>query len=86
MKVALDVPVLPSVTVTSLIERPAVASSSVIVPTPWPSAIVALTGAAQVDEERLVDLVEQVAAAPATVMVCVVWPGAKVTGVAGTAV
>ena len=37
----------------------AAASSSVIVPTPWPSAMVALVGAAQVDEERLVGLVEQ---------------------------
>ena len=32
-----------------------------MVPTPWPSAMVAFTGAGQVDEERLVDLVEQVA-------------------------
>ena len=61
VNVAATVPALPSVTVTSLIESAGGGSSSVIVPTPWPSAIVALTGAAQVDEERLVRLVEQVA-------------------------
>ena len=44
MKLALTVPVLPSVTVTSLIDERGMASSSVIVPTPWPSAIVALVG------------------------------------------
>ena len=32
-----------------------------MVPTPWPSAMRGVDGAAQVDEERLVDLVEQVA-------------------------
>ena len=61
VKVALVVPALPSVTVTSLIEMVGGASSSVMVPTPWPSAIVALVGLRQVDEEGLVDLVEQVA-------------------------
>ena len=42
-------PVLPSVTVTSLIESDGVASSSVIVPTPGPSAIVALVGFDEVE-------------------------------------
>ena len=50
MKVAARVPVLPSVTVTSLMLMRG--SSSRMVPTPWPSAMVALVGAAQVDEER----------------------------------
>ena len=44
VKVAVTVPVLPSVTVTSLIESVGSGSSSVMVPTPWPSAIVALIG------------------------------------------
>ena len=44
VKFAFTVPVLPSVTVTSLTDRAGGASSSVIVPTPCPSPIVALTG------------------------------------------
>ena len=44
MKVAVTVPVFPSVTVLLPIETVGTGSSSVIVPTPVPSAIVALTG------------------------------------------
>ena len=44
VKVAVVVPALPSVTVTSLTDRVGAASSSVIVPRPEPSAIVAFPG------------------------------------------
>ena len=44
VKLAFTVPLLPSVTVTSLIESAGGGSSSVIVPRPCPSSIVALTG------------------------------------------
>ena len=44
MNVAVVVPALPSVTVTSFTERVGAASSSVIVPRPEPSAIVAFPG------------------------------------------
>ena len=45
VKVAVVVPLLPSATVTSLIERPGTGLSSfTIVPTPWPSSIVAKRG------------------------------------------
>ena len=44
VKVALTVPLSPSVTVTLLTESVGWASSSVIVPTPIPSAIVTLDG------------------------------------------
>ncbi len=44
MNVAVVVPALPSATETSSIERVGAASSSVIVPAPEPSAIVALAG------------------------------------------
>ena len=47
-------PNLPSFFVTSLMLIRG--SSSTMVPTPWPSAMVALVGAAQVDEEGLVRL------------------------------
>ena len=54
-------PALPSVTVTSLMRQGRRVSSSVIVPTPWPSAIVRVDRTGEVDEERLVELVERVA-------------------------
>ena len=44
VNVAVVVPALPSVTVTSSIDRVGDASSSVMVPVPEPSAIVALPG------------------------------------------
>ena len=50
MKFALTVPLLPSVTVTSLTERLGRLSSSMIVPTPLPSAMVALTGSVRLRE------------------------------------
>ena len=77
MKAALTVPALPSVTVTSLIESVGGGSSSVIVPTPWASAIVALAGLVRLT--RNVSLVSS-SRSPLTetVIVCVVWPGAKV--------
>jgi hypothetical protein len=43
VKAAFVVPELPSVTVTSLIESAGSGSSSVIVPTPWLSVMVAFT-------------------------------------------
>ena len=61
------VPVLPSVTVTSLMLMRG--SSSRMVPTPWPSAMIALVGAAQVDEERLVRLRPRRSPLTSTVMV-----------------
>ena len=61
VNVAVVVPALPSVTVTSSTDRVGGASSSVIVPSPEPSAIVALDGLLSVDGERLVGLVERVA-------------------------
>ena len=44
VNVAFVVPESPSITVASFTERAGGASSSVIVPTPWPSAIVAFAG------------------------------------------
>jgi hypothetical protein len=44
MKLALLFPVLPSMIATSLIESDGGGSSSMIIPVPLPSAIVALTG------------------------------------------
>ena len=44
VKTAVVVPVLPSVTVTLLIDRVSTPSSFTIVPRPWPSRIVALPG------------------------------------------
>ena len=61
MKVALTVPVLPSVTVTSLMLSEGAGSSSRMVPRPWPSAMVALTGRCEVDQEGLVGFVQRVA-------------------------
>ena len=61
VKVAVVVPALPSVTVTSSIDRVGGASSSVMVPAPEPSAIVALAGLVRLTDEGLVGLVDQVA-------------------------
>ena len=76
MKVALTVPALPSVTVTSSIESVGSGSSSVIVPTPWPSAIVAFVGF-----ERLTKNVSFASSSrsplTSTVTVFVVWPGGE---------
>src|SRR5262249_60777609 len=57
VKVAVTTPALPSVTVTSLIERLGrveAASSFVIVPRPWPSPIVAFTGDERLTKKELV--------------------------------
>ena len=85
MKIALTVPALPSVTVTSLIEMVGAASSSVIVPMPWPSRMVALVGLVRFTKK--VSLISS-SRSPWTwtVKVCVVTPGLKVTTVAATAV
>ena len=56
MKPSVVVPALPSATATSSIESVGAASSLVIVPVPWPSRIVALVGAREVDDEGLVGL------------------------------
>ena len=60
LKVAATVPLFPSATVTLSTESEGSGSSSVIVPTPWPSAIVAFERRSG-QEEGLVRLVEQVA-------------------------
>ena len=44
VKTASTVPILPSTTVTSLTESDGMPSSSVIVPAPWLSVMLALTG------------------------------------------
>ena len=70
VKTALTVPLLPSVTDTSLMEMVGGgASSSTMVPWPCASAIVALVGLREVDEERLVPLGERCPRWTATVMV-----------------
>ena len=78
MKVAVAVPLLPSTTATSLIERPGWASSFVIVPTACASPIVPLTAF-----ERLTLKVSltsfSVSPLTSTVTWRVVWPAAKVT-------
>ena len=78
VKFAFTVPELPSVTVTSSIERDGSPSSSRIVPMPWPSAIVAFVG-----PERLTKYVSLLSFSRSpltrTVTVLVVWPAAKVT-------
>ena len=61
VKAATFVPLLPSLSVTSAIAIVGSASSSVIVAEPCASAIVALAGRRQVDDEGLIDLVEDVA-------------------------
>ena len=77
VKVALTVPELPSVTVTSLIE-----SAGVVVVSDGAQALPVgdrrVRRVREVDEERLVRLVEQVAV-DRTVTVFVVWPGVKVS-------
>ena len=85
MNVAATVPALPSVTVTSLIESAGGGSSSVIVPTPWPSAIVAFDGARQVDEERLVRSRRARSPLTGTVNVWRRLAGGEGDGVAGSA-
>jgi len=50
VKLALTVPELPSVTVTSLIDRIGRPSSSMIVPIPCESAMVAFVGAERLSE------------------------------------
>ena len=79
MNVALVVPALPSVTVTSLIES----VGGVVVVDDRPDALGVgdgrVRGAAEVHEERLVRLDRGVAVRPATVTLCVVAPGGKVS-------
>ncbi len=60
VKVALTVPELPSVTVTSSIESEGSGSSSVIVPRPKSSAIVAFEAPREADREALVYLITRV--------------------------
>jgi hypothetical protein len=76
--VATVVPVSPSITLTSLIVSVDGGSSSVIVPMPCPSAIVAFDGF-----ERLTKKVSlassSVSPLTRTVTVSVVWPAAKVS-------
>ena len=76
MYVALTVPELPSVTVTSPTEIVGGASSSVIVPRPSPSAIVALTGSARF-AVKVSSISSSVSPIVCTVSVRVVIPGLK---------
>ena len=69
VNVAVVVPALPSTTETSFTERVDGASSSVIVPTPEPSEIVALPG---LDRVRLKDSLTSSRTSPFTVMAIVV--------------
>ncbi len=83
VKLAAVVPLFPSSTETSLIVIET-GSSSVIVPTPWASAIVALAGLVRLTLK--VSLFSfRVSPLTVTATVLVVWPGAKVSTVAGTA-
>ena len=68
---------LPSFMVTSLMLMRG--SSSTMVPTPWPSAMVALVRVAQVDEEGLVRLGERGRRLTSTVIVLLVWPAGIVS-------
>ena len=83
-KVAATVPVLPSVTVTSLTDSVGSASLSVIVPSPVGSEIVALTG---FDRFNVKDSSISSSTSPATVTetVRVTWPGVNVIAVRGSA-
>ncbi len=76
-KFALVVPVLPSVTVTSLIDSAGVASSSVIVTSPAPSPIEALVA---LDSVTLTVSSSSSSASPSVVTAigCVSTPGIKV--------
>jgi hypothetical protein len=77
LNAAVTVPALPSVTATSLMNNEGAASSSVIVPTPVPSAIVAFVGT---DKTTLNVSLDSLSVSPLTVIetFCVVTPAAKV--------
>ena len=76
MKIAFAVPLLPSATVTSPIVMLGALSSSVIVPIPWPSAIVALTGSDRL-AKKVSSISSRVSLVVCTVSVRVVVPGLK---------
>ena len=78
MKVALAVPALPSVTVTSSTESDGSGSSSVIVPRPWPSAIVAFE-APERPTVKVSSISSSASPIRATSTVFEVWPGVKVS-------
>jgi hypothetical protein len=78
VKTAFVVPVWPSVTATSLIERVGMPSSSVIVPIPCASAIVALPGLVRL-RKNVSFASSIVSPLTRTVTVRVVWPAVKVT-------
>jgi hypothetical protein len=77
VNVALTAPPLPSVTVTSLTETVGGASSSLIVPTPWPSAMVAFDGFDRVSV-NVSFASSSVSPTTSTVTVFVVCPGVNV--------
>ena len=85
VKVKSVVPVLPSLLLTSLIENVGGPSSLVIVPTPVPVSMMALTGF-----ERLTSNASSSSSATSpftfTVTVLLVWPAVKVSVVAVIAV
>ena len=78
MNVMLAVPASPSVTLWSLIVSDGAGSSSVIVATPWLSAIVALVG-----PDRLTTNVSSISSSTSpttgTEIVFVAWPGVNVS-------
>ncbi len=78
VNVAMDVPALPSACERSLTLRAAGASSSVIVPTPWPSWIVACTGFVR-STVKVSSNSSSVSPLTATLTVFEVWPGVKVS-------
>ena len=78
LKTAFVVPVFPSVTVTSLIESVGAPSSSVIVPTPCASEIVALPGLVRL--RKNVSLFSSIRSPLTSTVTCfVVWPAVKVS-------
>jgi hypothetical protein len=74
LKLALTVPVFPSVTVTLPTETVGGGSSSVIVPTPVPSAMVTLTASDRLTV-KVSSISSSVSPLTRTVAVFVVWPG-----------
>jgi hypothetical protein len=78
VKLAITVPKLPSVTVTSLTENEGRGSLSLIVPRPCPSAIVAFVGFVRLTKKVSFDSSSR-SPLTSTVTCFEVWPAAKVS-------
>ena len=78
VNVRFDVPELPSVKATSLIVIEGSGSSSVIVPTPWVSAIVTFTGTVRFTT-NVSSISSIVSPTTGTDTVFVTWPGVNVS-------